>query len=706
MRFLEIGDSLTSESIHYVIEQIIETETVKKREHKTTIEYYNIPCAFDIETTSYYYNGQKCACMYIWQLGINGWVICGRTWNDFLFCMNELHKGLELSDSKRLLIYVHNLAFEFQFIRKLFHWNKVFAIDNRKPVQCITDTGIEFRCSYILSGYTLQLLSGQLHKYHVEKMVGDLDYSLPRHSNTPLTEKEMGYCINDVRVIMAYLQEKIENEGLANIPLTKTGYVRNLVRKNCLRGKHRTAYKALMDELTIEPQEYLSLKRAFAGGFTHANCKYVGQTIDNVLSADETSAYPSAMIAEKFPMSKGVQVSAKEFHSLKDFEDSFNRYCLVFDIELTDVEPKIFTDNPISASKCTKLINPIINNGRVVYAEKIIMTITEVDYQVFKKFYNWNTMRIGNIWRYEKAYLPTPFVECILKLYEDKTTLKGVKGREVDYLKGKEMLNSCYGMLVTDIIRDNIEYNGEWQTSQSVLEDEIDKYNNSKSRFIYYPWGVYVTAYARRNLFMAIIECGDDYKYSDTDSVKFTNSDKHLSFFKWYNNNIIRKLKTACKAHGIDESKIAPKTIKGIEKPLGVWDLEDGFYTKFKTLGAKRYMVEEDGKINITVSGVNKKKAVPYLYEKYKTHDEIFNAFSDGLEFPATYTDENNKIMHPTGKSTLTYIDEPINFVMKDYLGEYLEITALSGVHMENADYKMSLSEIFLEFLNGKTYLQ
>ena len=34
---------------------------------------------------------------------------------------------------------------------------------------------------------------------------------------------------------------------------------------------------------------------------------------------------------------------------------------------------------------------------------------------------------------------------------------------------------------------------------------------------------------------------------------------------------------------------ISPKTIKGETKTLGVWDF-DGFYTDFKTLGAKRYI--------------------------------------------------------------------------------------------------------------------
>lgn len=698
MNFLTSGDFLTNYDIPYILSNLIECQTVKKRDHKKTIEYLNIPCAFDIETTSYYYNDNKCSTMYHWQVGLNGMVVFGRTWDKFLELMTALHNHLHLNNEKRIIIWVHNLAFEFQFIRKLFHWEKVFALDDRKPVQAVSDIGIEFRCSYILSGYSLNNLGKQLHKYPVEKMIGDLDYSLPRHTATPLTVKELKYCENDVRVVMSYIQEKIENEGLVNIPLTKTGYVRNFFRKRCLRGKHSHQYKSLIHNLTLQPEEYVSLKRAFAGGFTHGNAKHIGKVMDNVLSADFTSSYPAVMVAEKFPMSKGVKIT--NVRDLFSLEDMFTRYCVIFDIELTDVEPKIFTDNPISASKCIKLDNPVINNGRVVYAEKLVMTVTDVDFKVFKKFYSWSKLRVANIWRYEKAYLPTPFISGILELYQKKTVLKGVKGEELEYLLSKEMINSAYGMIVTDIVRDVIEYQTEWNKHKPDLQEEIENYNNSKSRFLFYPWGVYVTAYARRNLFTAIVECEDDYIYSDTDSVKIVNHEQHMQYFNWYNRMIMKKMEMACKFHKLDVNLIKPKTIKGIEKPLGVWDLDDGFYTRFKTLGAKRYMVEEEGKINITVSGINKYKAVPYLYEVYKTNDEIFKVFEDGLEIPATYKD-----MTPTGKLTLTYLDEESYSVLTDYKGDTQEIHTLSGVHMENGSYLMSLSEIFIEFLKGKTYL-
>ena len=61
---------------------------------------------------------------------------------------------------------------------------------------------------------------------------------------------------------------------------------------------------------------------------------------------------------------------------------------------------------------------------------------------------------IGDFFIYKKQYLPTDLVKCILKLYWDKTTLKDVKGKELEYFKSKENINSCYGMCVTSIIKE------------------------------------------------------------------------------------------------------------------------------------------------------------------------------------------------------------------------------------------------------------
>lgn len=677
------------------------------------VKVYNIPCSFDIETSSFYRDEkgvtysysqycamgcpklEKCSLMYVWQFGINGCVIIGREWHEFITMIETISDTLKLSETKRLVCYIHNLSYEFQFIRMLFEWERVFSIDLRKPIYAITKGGIEFRCSYLLSGYSLAKLAEQLQKYKCAKMVGDLDYNIIRHTETPLTAKEIGYCTHDVIVIMNYIRERIEEYGnILRLPITKTGFVRKYCRKMCFRTKDNNGksipnygYINRIKEMCItSTEEFNMLQRGFSGGFTHANANYTDDILHDVDSYDFTSSYPYVMVSEKFPMSKGVRVEPK---TLKQFEYLISRYSCIFDVELKDVFPRLLQDNPISVSKCFIKEEVTENNGRVVCAKRIALTITDVDYHVIKNFYSWGHIAIGVMYCYRKEYLPTEFVKAILHLYEKKTTLKGVEGKEIEYLNSKEMLNSCYGMSVTNPLRDEITYNGEWDTAKAdtLL---LQQYNDSRNRFLFYPWGVFVTAFARRNLFTAIAELGDDYIYSDTDSVKVLNGDRHKAYFTAYNNTVDTKLRAACAYHNIPIDMCMPDTIKGITKVLGVWDYE-GRYKRFKTLGAKRYMTEDkDGKVSLTVSGVNKKTAVPYLLDKYGK-DGIFEAFTNYLSIPPS----------ATGKNIHTYIDYEQHGTVTDYNGVTKEFRTLTGVHLEPTGYSLSLSVLYLNYLMG-----
>ena len=100
--------------------------------------YFNVPCAFDIETTSFSKrlengkviietgadlvkygrfdrpgNREKIAIMYVWTFGIFGAVIMGRTWDEYRRMINYITTTLKLNENKRLLVYCHNLGYEF-----------------------------------------------------------------------------------------------------------------------------------------------------------------------------------------------------------------------------------------------------------------------------------------------------------------------------------------------------------------------------------------------------------------------------------------------------------------------------------------------------------------------------------------------------------------------------------------------------------------
>lgn len=678
----------------------IEYKTVKKKK----VTYLNLECGFDIETTSTLLeNGEKVAFMYEWTFGIGDGdnIVYGRTWEQFIELCEKLHEHFELNEERVLICYIHNMSFEFQFMRKYFNWLNVFSVDERKPIKALSDLGIEFRDSYILSGYSLAKTAENLQSHKVEKLVGDLDYSLIRTQDTLLSDTELQYCYNDVLIILYYINEQIKQYGdITKIPLTNTGRVRKFVRENCYTtgeskykgGKKNKGkwcrYREIMNDLQITKDEYIILKRAFQGGFTHANANYTNKLLTDVSSIDFTSSYPAVMLSEKFPMSRGIKTDLKSIGL--SFDDLCKKYCVVCDIYFDGLKAKIYQENYISESKCIILENSVVNNGRVFSADKLITTITDIDWGIIKQCYTWEKVGVKNIYRYFRGYLPKDIILSILKLYEDKTTLKGVDGMEVEYLNSKGMLNSVYGMCVTDIVRDEVTYTDDWGSAKANIDEQIEQYNKSYNRFLYYPWGVWVTAYARRNLWLGIINIGNDYIYSDTDSIKMLNYEEHKPFISWYDNIVTSKLETMCDYYHIDKNKLKPKTIKGVEKLIGVWDYE-GTYTHFKTLGAKRYLVEEnDGSLHLTVAGLGKKCGMDYMKEHCNNDNlKVFEMFNDDLYIPADRT----------GKMTHCYVDTEFEFDILDYQGHTSHVITKSGVHLENCEFTLSISKQYGKFI-------
>lgn len=684
-----------------MIDYLDKLEPLPTVKNNKGIEFYNIEAAFDIETTSTKCGDEKRAFMYVWQIGIGyqNTVFYGRTWSEFVDLCEQLSSYLGLNPCKRLVIYVHNLGFEFQFMRKYFRWLDVFSASERKPIKALCSLGIEFRDSYILSGYSLESTAKNLSKHNIKKLVGDLDYSLIRTHVTPLTQEEIGYCINDIQIVLAYINEQIEYNGsIVNIPMTNTGRVRKYVRDACYKGNKKSGragryvrYRKLMEDLTLTSDVYTQLKRAFMGGFTHANANYVGDVMENVTSIDFTSSYPSVMISEKFPMSRFKSIACE---TESEFEDLTNKYALIFDIKFINLRPLITQENYISSSKCMELKNPIVNNGRVVSAESALLTMTEIDFHIMKQAYTWDSIEIGNLKYAHKAYLPKAICESILKLYQDKTELKDVEGSEVEYLLSKGMLNSIYGMCVTDAVKANSVYDDEnesWTTETPDIIDELNHYNTSRNRFLYYAWGIWVTAYARRNLWTGIIDIGDDYLYSDTDSLKLLNYEKHKPYIEWFDEQIIEKMKAVCKFHGLNPKLLSPKTKKGAVKMMGVWDYE-GTYERFKTLGAKRYLYQKGDKMKLTVAGLSKQNGLNYMLEQSNNDPlKVFDMFDDELYIPAS----------KTGKMTHSYIDIEQSFLITDYLGTTVEVTSLSGVHLEACEFSLSIPDLQKQYLTN-----
>lgn len=645
--------------------------------------YLNVASAFDTETTSFIDSQDKeeTALCYIWMFGIGDTVVYGRELDEFVDLINKLNNFLETKETT-LITYVHFLKFDFSFIKRLFNWNVVFSKKNRDPLYART-RNIEFRDSLVLAGGKSLAFVGAHLKKPVYKAVGDLDYELPRHSKTPLTQAEMHYCEMDIRVLIAYIREKIEEDGNINkIPYTNTGYVRNYVRNECF--KDRARYLNFIDGLTITPDCYMQAEAAFTGGAVGPNIKKVGQVIENVHSYDIKSSYPYVMCTGYYPISYFKPVPNKQtVLSAKNYMDE---YCCLFTLEVWDLAATTDYCFPISYHKCEETIGEQKASGRIISAMYLRIQCTELDYKTWEKFYNLNStnVRITRFRIAPRGFLPLPIVRSVVEFFNKKTTLDGVEGREQEYMLSKNMLNSVYGMMVEKPVRPLYGYinQEDFYKKDPDYVSAVVEYNEKPSRFLFYPWGIWVTAHARYRLYDAIYNVGDDFVYCDTDSVKFTGN--HTVYFEYQNALARNEIYQCAMRNGFDIDYIVPKSPRGEQKWLGVWEHEYDA-VNFKTIGAKRYLIERaNNNYELTVAGTNKKSTLEYIIKLAGlSAKNPFDIFDENLVIPAEYAK----------RTTSKFIDDTRTGWITDYLGNKEYYVAPSGVYVAPASYSFSITE-------------
>lgn len=659
---------------------------------KKKVHYVEHLASFDIETSSYEDVGEKKAIVYSYALAIDETIYRARRAEEFFSLLEKIAADMGLSLERRLVVYVHNEAYEWQFIKHYMQWDSAFAIaSERRIVRAVSTLGFEFRCSYVLTNKPLEAVGKDVG---VQKMVGDIDHTKIRNSITPLTDEELGYIDNDVRILIEFERQALAKEGgsidqaLHSIPITKTGYVRRRMRKAALADP---AYKELISELTLSEETYSFARHAFQGGYTHANSSVMGQECGETTAVDLASSYPSSMLQFTYPMST--------FHSLShDFTPeeldkcighihffvSFNVYGAV----------SRYPFPYISLSKALSITDPLVDNGRVYSASSMALTMTDVDWQIFRRCYEVESIEIVDVMAASADYLPAAIADSIVGMYGDKTTLKGVAGQEVDYNSAKEDINGVYGSVSMDPVRTDYEFNaedGSFTATLPSIEEALDKYNNSRSRYLYYPWAAWVTAYSRYVLLMTmydLIDAGVTVMYCDTDSIYHKPSPVAQGIIDRVNNEVRERLSTAMHYrwfYATDEEvedALSPKDIKGVRHHIGLFEV-DGHYDNFKTLGAKRYAVEKDGQFKITVAGLSKGAA------SYIKGIGGMEAFIDGLSVPA----ENS------GRLTHTYSEETVHNLVTDYLGNTCEMKQVGFIHLEPSPYVLSVSDEYTRFV-------
>ena len=660
-----------------------EARTIKLKHNKEEFEYYQLYCGFDIETTNYEVGDKHVGFMYHWQFSIasdsSGIVFTGRTWSEFLHFMAALENEYKLSREKRLIIWVANLGFEFQYIRKYFEWDPedFFAREERHPMKCRTG-GFEFHEALTISGGSLAQLAKDYTKTQKKKDpvtgLSDLDYSILRNSQTRLTDTELDYCISDVTILAEWSKFIFDTyiKPDKRIPLTKTGLLRSECRRalNDKLGYDGTKdYRSLIYECFPDEANYTKwFKYLFRGGYVHSNILMTGFVIKHVDSYDITSSYPAVMnLFDDYPL--------EAFKTIPYDPAYLKTHACIMTVRFTNIKRK-WAHSIESKSKCIELagskkIPLVIDNGRVAQAAVMTVMITNIDLEIYKMFYNYECMEILNFQIAKKGKLPIFIRKTLNKYYKLKNELKKAgKNDTPEYAIIKQKVNSFFGMMVTRIELDKIMY---IEDNWDVREKELDYNEELKSQFLLPQWGIFVTALSRRQLLSVVAKIteeigdgsGDDGAgviYCDTDSIKYYDLNGKVKPIIDEFNECIRKLH--------EKFKLTDPAFSD----LGMYDYE-GHYKRFKTLGAKRYLVEkENGKIAATIAGLPKQSLLNYDGDPFDKFDV------DGMLIDAEMSLKNG----------ISYTDKHIQAVID---GEVMQEESCAGIF--DMRFKMSLDKLY-----------
>ena len=677
---------------------LVEETKKNRRRSQNKHRLLNVYAAFDIETSTIWLNPDKKeydvhSFMYVWQFQIEEYTVKGRTWEEYFSFLDVLRQSIgqirednKLSINPFLVIWVHNLQYEFSWLCGLYPFtnDECFFRDVRKPIYCRMYDTFEYRCSYIQSNMSLAALCKQTGVK--QKLSGQkFDYDKVRFPWTKLTAFEEEYTTVDVESLVAAMKYRVQRGGdtLQTVPLTSTGYVRREC-KNALKDRFLD-----LRELKPGEKEYRLLRKAFRGGNTHANRYYVDKIVPDVYSYDISSSYPTQQLTHLFPMKPFKWLVLEQKTAAARLKRVFQfiglGYAVVGTYQFKNMRLKYHREPIpyISLSRCQAMgmddYELTLDNGRVLECGYMEISCTEIDLEIILDQYTFDCMDVMECMIAQKDYLPAEYREVIQNYYNKKTALKGDDSEDGKYIytKSKNMLNAVYGMSATDPVHQDIYYqDGNYKISgyEDFNQDELLKLLKNAS--FPYQWGVYTTALARKQLQAAIKLCGDRIVYCDTDSVKVIGN---------IDINILNKelMKKAV------QSKAYADDMNGHRHYIGLFE-DDGHYDEFITQGAKRYAYRIGEHLGITVAGVSKKineeTGISFAVEELKTLDR----FRVGM----TWRKAGGTISVYNDADDFDYTDSATGNTL--HIGRNVAIVPSTYVMTYSKDYRLLLNEIQL----------
>ena len=535
----------------------------------------NLYCA-DFETTSLQqYEVDGCVKVYLWKLmGVDNKVDeIGITLDSFIEKIQELGN---------CDIYFHNLSFDGEFIlwwllEHLYTYDEDLKtdhtfnsiIDETGSIYAITikhnaNSKTELKCSYKLFPKSIKEI-GKL--VGIEKLNETHNYNEVKNYSSveELTEEEIKYITNDVRIMVAlikYLREK----GIKSLTMSTSAY------KNWLKDKYKLCKYQMKKSTNEEVVEIV--RKSYRGGITKVNPKYAGMEFNDVISFDVNSLYPSVMYENPMPIGEG-----KIYKTIEEGRrDRRSLFIIVAFVPYAKVRTgqHAFIGNQSGFSYARKYSYDDVIENKMLYLWKD-------EFELFKIVYDAQYTILKVVGWKSANYV---FKDYIDRWYKVKENAKN----DVERSLAKLMLNSLYGKF-------GMNDNRVSKEPVAIGDKIIYRINSSNTTYYYKEVASYITSKARCKLASFMNRCYDNFLYCDTDSVYYIG-------------------------HEI------PEIFKDVVDPkkLGYWKYE-GHYTRFKALKAKCYIKQLDnGTIERRVAGCPKECADLINFDNFDAGLKLENA--------------------------------------------------------------------------------
>lgn len=464
-------------------------------------------------------------------------------------------------------LYFHNLKFDGEFIiyyllhHGYTHVKERREFDDHTFTTLISDMGMFYSIEICFKkgnkkakkNHTLKIYDSlKILPFSVDQVAKsfnlpikklELDYNAYREVGHELTEEEVAYLANDVKIMSMALSQMFE-QGLRKMT---TG-------ANALSQYKEIITKPRFDRMFPTPLYDKDIRQAYKGGFTYLKDGYSDKDLGAGIVLDVNSLYPSVMYYEKMPYDEGIYFRG-QYEEDKMYDLYIQHFSCQFELKKGFI-PTIQIKHNLSFIPTEYLKD---SGGEVVE-----MALTSIDLKLFFTHYDVWDITYYDGWKFKSS-------TEMFKDYIDKWNR--VKVRATEEGNGglrtiaKLMLNNLYGKFATNPhVRSKIPYLGEDDIVHYMLGEDEER------KAIYIPVGCFVTAHARFKTITSAQKVYDRFVYADTDSLHLLGTE-------------------------------IPKGLEISDTKLGAWKIENEF-TRARFIHQKCYIEEIKEKLNITCAGM------------------------------------------------------------------------------------------------------